>query len=333
MRHAGITIFVLSLGLGACAPTGQLREKIPPVRAFEIGANIHMNEYERLDQLCSAGARWVRMDLLWPAIEPVRGQWDFSRADAALAQARRQGLKVYANLLYSPAWASGNGQYTGVPRQADWEDFVRMMARRYGGQVEAFGIWNEPNLDEFWAGNARDYTQVLLKPAYNIIHREAPGVKVAGPELAHLYSATIPVPKFLDEMRRDGGLEALDIFSHHVYGNADFRGKLDGFWLGALLFRPGLKQMLEAAGQGGREVWITEMGVDAAKLGEEGQAREMERQLRVLASLPWVEKAFVYEWQDNPDPAHHSGWGLCRGDGTVRPAYAALQRALLAGPL
>ena len=292
---------------------------------FEAGANLHSAPH--LEWLRNMGAKWVRLNLDWEAIQPRRGVWDFSRADGAIAAANRAGLKVYACLLYSPAWASSNGCMSGVPEARAWEDYVEAVACRYGTRVKAYGIWNEPNLDDYWAGNARDYVQRLLIPASAIIHRDAPGVLVAGPDLAHLATATIPVGQFYRELKRYGGVEALDVVSHHLYGHQDFEAKLLGAKFLGVTYKAGLKQMLERAGLEKKEVWVTETGVDAKEAGEAQQAAELEAQWRVLARQGWVTKAFVYAWAD--DPGQDSQWGLLRPDGSVKPSYEVLWRLLL----
>jgi hypothetical protein len=270
--------------------------------------------------------RWVRLNLDWEAIQPRPGVWDFSQADASIAAAEAAGLKIYACLLYSPPWASSNGKGSGVPPVAAWEAYVRAVTRRYGSRIKAYGIWNEPNLDDYWVGNARDYVQVLLLPASAIIHQEAPGALVAGPDLAHLVTATIPVPQFFAELKRYGGAEALDVISHHVYGREDFEDKLLGANFFGFKYRPGLKQMLSQAGLADKNLWLTETGVDAQRVGEGRQAQLLEEQWRLLAAQPWIKKAFVYAWAD--DTGQDSQWGLLDRRGNPKPAYYALGRLL-----
>ena len=45
---------------------------------------------------------------------------------------RARGLKVYATLAYSPAWATDGPELTGVPRNPDdWVTFCYQAAKRY----------------------------------------------------------------------------------------------------------------------------------------------------------------------------------------------------------
>lgn len=335
MRGRRFVLLGSLLLAGACAPVPPKPDPdaawVQPLFApgFEAGANLHSAEH--LPWLRNMGARWARLNLEWAMIQPAPGVWDFSRTDAAVAQVEAAGLKIYACLLYSPAWASSNGRSNGVPDQAAWEAYVTAVVRRYGSRIQAYGIWNEPNLDDYWVGNARDYTQKLLIPAAAIIHRDAPGVLVAGPDLAHLATGTIPVPQFYRELKAYGGAEALDVVSHHLYGHADYEAKLIGAKFLGVTYRPGLKQMLANAGLDGKELWLTETGVNAKELGEAQQAAELEAQWRFLATQPWVKKAFIYAWAD--DASQDSQWGLLRSDGSVKPAYEVMWRLLLPIPI
>jgi hypothetical protein len=314
--------------VGACAPARPKPNAFGPHSifppGFEAGANLHSNP--QLERLRAMGATWVRLNLDWEAIQPHVGVWDFSQADASIAAAEKAGLKVYACLLYSPPWASPSGKSNGVPRHDAWEAYVSAVARRYGTRVRAYGIWNEPNLDDYWAGNARDYVQVLLLPASAIIHREAPGVLVAGPDLAQVLTGTISVTQFFRELKRYGGVKALDVITHHVYGREDFEGKLLGAKFLGLTYRPGLKQVLYQAGLANKDLWLTETGVNAKDVGEERQARLLDAQWRLLAAQPWVKKAFVYAWAD--DAGQDSEWGLLDKQGRPKPAYHALEGLL-----
>jgi hypothetical protein len=317
-------LILLPLLIGACAPHEILKLKNPPSGPFQTGLNIHMDGFSSDAQAAGLGADWVRIDVNWDGVEPSRGAWNFAATDQSVEGACEAGLKIYATLAYSPAWASASGKNTAVPDSAAWQDFVAAVARRYQGEISAYGIWNEPNLEEFWDGSAEDYVQVLLKPAAAAIRREDPEALVAGPELAHLYSARLGIQDFFDTLKRLGGDQCLDMVSHHLYGSDDFRQKVEGFRLLNVLYKPGLREMLVRAGLGGKEVWITEIGVDARPGGDQGQARRLVDQLKFLRDQGWVNKAFVYELASHT--AQGPQWGLLRPDGTPRPAWGALQK-------
>jgi hypothetical protein len=295
----------------------------PAKPPFESGLNIHLDRGPRLALARELGAAWVRIDLNWDGIEPSPGKFDFSAPDLSIQDACGQGLKIYATLAYAPAWASRHGKNISVPDPQAWQNFVRTAARRYRGQVTAYGIWNEPNLEEFWEGSAADYVEVILKPAWHAIKSEAPETIVAGPDLAHLYSARLGIQDFFSTLKIMEGDRYLDVLSHHVYGESDFVPKFLGFKFAEFTYKPGLLQMLEKSGLAHKEIWITEVGANSASLGEAGQARAIAAQISFLRTQPWISKAFVYQLSD--DEGDGAKWGLVRTDGTLKPAYFHLQ--------
>jgi hypothetical protein len=117
-----------------------------------------------LDRTKASGGSIVRIGLSWPGIAPRRPAhptdpsdpaYAWAGTDAAVADARARGLTVLLSLDGAPRWAEGPRR----PKTADigsWKPnakavgaFMAATARRYQGQVSAFQIWNEPNLDKY----------------------------------------------------------------------------------------------------------------------------------------------------------------------------------------
>jgi hypothetical protein len=329
--------FVLGLFLtffcGACASDAIYAPPGPvsgaPTSKPQLGVNIHIDSGPRLDKVRDLGASWVRMDVNWSQLEAQPGQWDYRVLDAVLKRAKALHLNVYACLISPPAWASSNRQSNGVPDPAAWRAFVRAVARHSQGRIAAYGIWNEPNLEESWAGTVEQYVDVLLKPAFEEIRAADPQAKVAGPDLAHLYSARIDPLTFFLELKRLGGDAYLDVLSHHLYGGDDLQAKVQGIFFGPIRYRPGLLQMLDQAGLSGKELWITEWGVNSQDRSEELQCVWMAEQWAYLSSLRQVRKIFVYHLAD--DAGNAERWGLLRADGSPKPGYLVLKNLLKNG--
>lgn len=299
-----------------------------PMDPFEIGVNMHLDGLPNVARVHDMGATWVRIDLNWESIEPVRGHFNFAAPDLSVRDAKSQGLKVFATLAYAPAWARKvpGSDNTAVPDAAEWREFVRQTARHYCGEIEAYGIWNEPNLEEFWAGSAEDYVELLLKPAYPVIKAESPEAIVAGPELAHLYSARLGIQGFFDAISRLQAQDSFDVLSHHLYGGDDFASKITGFTFLGLRYKPGLKQMLERSHLADKPVWITECGADAKDKSELAQAQLIARQMALLSAQPWIKKAFLYQLGD--DAGNGPQWGVMRQDRSLKPAFYELQNLI-----
>lgn len=311
----------------------------PPAEAVEAspyGINIHAPQGEELtallDRVQAAGIGWVRIDFIWAWVEPARDQYDWQVYDAIAAAARARGIEVFATLAYTPQWATSGPAVNGVPDDpAQWAEVCSEAAKRYRGTIRHWGVWNEPNLDKFWAGNRQQYVDVLLKPCADAIHAANPAARVGGPDLAHLTSDDSDWYDWLRETLLDAG-DRLDFVTHHVYdsdGHHDMRDRLDGstvFGNRPALWdavNPSVKEVLKNAGWWGKPVWLTETGWDSRSAGEGQQASWYGGLLTDwLTGNPdrsWLQKIFFYELMDAPPPV--PGWGVLRTDRTAKPAY------------
>jgi hypothetical protein len=120
-----------------------------------------------------AGFRWVKQEFPWREIEPVnKGDFDWSRTDRIMDQIDAHGLKVIVRLGVQPQWAGGGYPEVGPPNNLqDFTDYVTAVATRYKGRIDAYQIWNEPNLAREWGNrppNAAEYIE-MLKAAYQAI--------------------------------------------------------------------------------------------------------------------------------------------------------------------
>lgn len=285
------------------------------LHAFDLGVNTHMDCQPHLSKLHEINATWIRSDFNWSAIEPQRDKWDWAATDAIVANARRLNLNVYAAIVSVPSWTSSNGLNTGVPNQVDWMHFIDVLSNRYSNYIGAYGILNEPNLEEFWMGSTKDYVDIMLRPAYPIIHHNAPTAVVAAPDLAHLYSARLGIDGFFKDLPP----ESFDVLSHHVYGSTDLKSKLYGFKFMGIGYKPGLIQMIQRFP--GKEVWITECG-DRSE-DEKQQAAVISLQLKEFSKIPAIKKVFLFHFMDSEGDKEK--WGLLRPDESPKLIWSVLR--------
>jgi hypothetical protein len=101
-----------------------------------------------------AGIQVVRAPFRRYAIEPSRGQFVVSRYDAVVAAVRSAGIDVLGIPSDVPTWANEySGPWSGTyppVRDADWANFVYRVAEHYRGQVFAWELWNEENIQQFF---------------------------------------------------------------------------------------------------------------------------------------------------------------------------------------
>jgi hypothetical protein len=114
-----------------------------------------------------AGFRWVKQEFAWREIEGAgKGIYDWTRTDLIMDQIDSHGLKVIVRLGVQPEWAaSGIYPEVGPPDNLqDFADFLTAVTTRYNGRIDAYQIWNEPNLAREWGErppNAAEYTEML----------------------------------------------------------------------------------------------------------------------------------------------------------------------------
>ncbi len=281
----------------------------------------------------------------WRDIEPTRGEWHWQQLDFAARAAEYYGLGLIVRLDHPPDWAlRPAGDKGESPFDLDaYANFVATVARRYRGQVGAYIIWNEPNLGAEWAGQRPDpvaYT-ALLCWAYAALKAADPGATVVSAGLAPTNGgdAALDDRLFLRQMLEAGAGRCFDVLGAHAYSFGhppdDPHGAHDGLNLARLL---DLREIMKAHGEGGKPVWITEIGwtTDGAgahawqTVSPEQQAAYLMEAWRLIAEeWPWVQVLTIWNLsQGLPAGDEMAGYSLLAADGHPKPAYDAM-RALL----
>ncbi|MCE5259510.1 MAG: endo-1,4-beta-xylanase [Chloroflexi bacterium] len=105
-----------------------------------------------------AGFTWVKVGFGWRDIEGAgKGEFDWSRTDTIVNMANDIGVKLLVRIDHQPAWAGGGFPLNGPPDNLqDLADFLTALVTRYKGRIQAYQIWNEPNLAREWGGQTPD---------------------------------------------------------------------------------------------------------------------------------------------------------------------------------
>lgn len=152
-----------------------------------------------------AGFRYIRMHGLLTDDMGVykidaqgREHYNFQYIDALYDYILSIGMKPFVELGFMPsALASGDktifwwrGNVTPPHSYEKWEALIKKLTehwtQRYGADEVAswyFEVWNEPNLDGFWAGSQQDYFKLYAHSA-RAIKSVNPNYKVGGPATA-----------------------------------------------------------------------------------------------------------------------------------------------------
>lgn len=174
-----------------------------------------------------AGFRWVKQELAWRELEGKgKGLWRWENADRLLDQIEAHHLKVIIRLGVQPEWAAPAISLPDVGPPDDLQDFydyVYAVAARYKGRVEAYQIWNEPNLAREWGGrppNPAAYT-ALLKVGYEAVKAADPKAIVISAGLAPTTrddAQAMPDVYFMQGMYAAGAAPYFDVLGVHAPG-------------------------------------------------------------------------------------------------------------------
>jgi len=303
-----------------------------------------------LDMTRAMGANVIRVDVGWQTLEQggkgVYSQWYVDKLDRLMAGASARGLKVIATLMLTPCWASsapdslkqncsdgwwdrGVGQYP-PNRAADFGDISRWMTGRYGGQLAALELWNEPNLTGFFrADDAPAAYAELVKAGYVGAKQGNASVPVLAGALAQ---ADAP---FLNRLYDHGIKGFYDGISIHPYNEQRDPAATIEAQYARYTFLAGLQLVRQAQLAHGdtSSIWATEFGWSTCAGGstwcvsEAQQAAYTPKAFEMLTNLPYVKAGIVYNLRDKgTDPVGiEPNYGLINRDYTPKPAYDSLK--------
>ncbi len=254
---------------------------------FAYGIQAHMlgNDKPRVaDAIVDMGFGWVKQQVEWRYIEPVKGEYNWWGLDEVVDTARARGIRVLFSVLRSPSWASSKANSPPADFN-DFGDFVAALAERYRGRGMAYEIWNEQNLKAEWENyeigapgwpaGACKYVD-LIKIAYTRIKAADPYALVISGGLAPngvFTTEALDDRTYLNQMYNCGILGWADAVGAHPSGynnppDVDWRTYSDptapsfkghpSFFFRATM--EDYRQIMVNKGDGGRRIWITEFG-------------------------------------------------------------------------
>jgi hypothetical protein len=287
----------------------------------------------------SLHASVVRTDVPWAVFEPLEAEHVAARAlafeDRLVGDAASAGIRVIMDVDSTPCWASsapapllagcrpdGEGAANAWPPldDASYAAFVAYLARRYGPNLAAIEVWNEPDQanEAYWAGpeKAARYA-ALLRAAYPAIKAADPSVPVLAGSLVGSNGA------FLRLLYADGIKGYYDGLSVHYYTMTldDVRSIHE----------------TQLANGDTKPLWLDEFGWTSCLPHEQieqeqecvtakVQARNLSDTLRALARAPFVAAAVAYKLQDS----RGEDFGMLAASGARKPAFAAFTGAVSA---
>lgn len=276
-------------------------------------------------------------------------QYNFQYIDALFDYLLSIDVKPFVELGFMPsAMASGaktifwwKGNVTPPKDYAQWGRLVTALTKhwteRYGREEVAkwyFEVWNEPNLDGFWAGTQDDYFK-LYAHAARAVKGVDPSYRVGGPATAG--AAWIPeMIAYADKNR-----VPLDFVSTHSYGVS--QGFLDEFGTtGTVLNKHDLavaddvlrnRKEIAASSMPKLELHYTEWSSSYTPADPTHdsyhQAAYILKKLKQTGGAVQSMSYWVFtDIFEEPGPrfeAFHGGFGLMNTQGIKKPGYFAYQ--------
>jgi len=312
-----------------------------------------------LDQAVEANANIVRTTVYWSKVAPRRPanpsnpfdpayQWD--DLDELVRGAQFRGIESLLTIWGTPDWANGGkGPNYAPTRLSDITAFGRAVASRYSGRfpgypfVRFFSVWNEPNLEQFFAPtfdkkgkpvSPLNYAK-LYRAAYSGLKGGSPGAQIGigetsprgrdkpspGPiqdsiapaTFARLLSTSRPTVKF-------------DGYAHHPYSVLGQGPLQKARYPNVHLTQ--LKQFSKDLHKWFKKVpslWITEYGFETRPGEPRGvsslqQASYTGQTLELLRRIPTVKMLVWFILRDDPTSTWQSGL-ISRND-TRKPAFS-----------
>jgi O-antigen ligase len=329
-----------------------------PVREANVpmlGVNVALEEYDDpalaslLARVADGGFVWIRQSFIWSEIEPGDGEFDWSTSDRIVeAVGRFPALRLVAVLADDPP---------SPPADPDqFAAFAAAFAERYGDHMEAYQIWDEPNLAASWGGGP------ISPPAYaDLLTRVAPAIRAADPDAPILLAGLAPTSetgpqnlseaRYLERLYQAGAADSFDVVAAKPYGfdSGPYDRRVDESILNVSRILL-LRQVMVAHGDGDKAIWASHWGWNALPEGWDGapsiwgQTDEATQASWTVAALdrarsewPWVGAMTIENLQAaGPAPGplvtqrgteiEDPRWGfsLLAPDGAPRPVYDAV---------
>jgi hypothetical protein len=301
---------------------------------------------------------WVKQSFAWRDIESIeKGKYDWWHPDQIVDAVDEIGLNLLVRIDRQPFWSQGPDadlkNNTPPANLNDFADFCGTLAERYKGRIDAYQIWNEPNLSREWGDQAPDpaaYTE-LLKICYQAIKAVDPDAIVISAGLAPTGTGlpvALPDTEFLQGMYDAGAADYFDVLGLNAPGykappetspdeaesNPEIGG---GRWF---VFRhvEDMREIMIANGDENKQAAILELGWTTDEVHpdyawhavtEEEQADYLVRAYEYATEnwQPWMGlmvTIYIADPDWSPEENEQWWWAITLPDGTPRPAYRAL---------
>ncbi len=333
---------------------------------FAYGFQVQLWHYDPVARsnvfgdVTQAGFNWMTQQIDWGEVEVEPGNYDFSQLDNIVNEGSGAGLKIMLSFFHAPAFYRSDTSGLMPADPSTFGAFMQAVASRYAGQVQAYELWNEENLDrETGTGNVDPTTYLpLLEAGYSGVKSADPNALVLlgapSPTGANIPGSVIDDITYLQQLYAINGGEAagfFDVLSAHPSGfsnppdctpatpQCSLSGGFntdDSFF--AFTRVSEYRDIMVQNGDAAKPIWFTEFGYCSNPtpppgyeycryVTEDQQAIFLQQAYSMARQTPYVGAMFT--WNLNfqlsvPQFDEKWGFGIVRSDYSGRPAYFRL---------
>ncbi|HEY3283128.1 MAG TPA: hypothetical protein VGN26_12715 [Armatimonadota bacterium] len=267
---------------------------------------------EAAEMLRRTGLGACRERLSTREVAPEAGKLVWGRYDTTVDSEAKRGLSILEVFHDTPAWARKDHAADRFPD--DLRDAFRLcsqLAKHYKGRVEAWEVWNEPDIINFSPETGAECA-AFQKACYLGLHEGDPKVLVSQPSLA------MASPRFHEALYRNGSAGYLDLFNYHIYDQpANYAARAAGHF--AIMDRYGVPKV---------PIWLTEAGIPLRAVNNTLTPEDERRQAEflpksfALSLAAGTDRHFFFVFPHYLENGIE--FGLLDPDLKARPGYAAL---------
>ena len=260
-----------------------------------------------------AGFNWARERIRWSEVQPERETLHWGRYDTSADAAAENQIQVYQIFHDTPGWAREDPNYRRIADDLrDVYRFAREAASHFRGRVQAWEVWNEPDIKVFGL-DPGDAFAAHTKAAALGFRAGDPDTLVLMPSLAH------GPGKFAEQLFTNGAIAYCDLYNYHIYAPPSaYAERAQAHF-----------ELMARYGYAGMTTWLTEAGIrlehtSDEQLTSDDQLRQAEfvPKSYVASLASGVDKHFFFVFPHYLENGIE--FGVLREDLTPYPGYVAL---------
>ena len=168
------------------------------------------------DLVVGAGLGWAKQQIPWQEVENRPGVFNWGPTDRFVNTMRSRGLNIMMSVVKAPDFYKADRDKIGTThgRPANpvkLRDFMRELAARYKGRVQAYEIWNEENFALEWG----TFTPAAYGQFVDLMKNGYWGVKESDPNAIVILGAPTPTGVVRNDIAIDDAIYLQRVFDYN----------------------------------------------------------------------------------------------------------------------